>query len=98
VGEEAWCTGAGERKAGEMRDGIRRCLFMAVRAGRKRVGGVQLVATWGQEQERRGRGRGATPRDPAQHGHGGSRPLGQQRVAHVARARRARCEQGRRRA
>jgi hypothetical protein len=89
VGEEAQCTGAGKRKTGETRDGVGRRPFMAARRrGREGKGqGVRLGATWGREKERRGRGRGVAPREPARHWCDSSGPLGQ---------RRAHCEQGKR--
>jgi hypothetical protein len=57
--------------------------------------GVRLGATWGQEKERRGAGRGAVPRGLARHGRGGSGPLGQLQAAHASWTRWARYEQGR---
>jgi hypothetical protein len=82
-----------------MRDGVGRRLFMAARrhGGEEKGRGVRLGASWGQEEEWRGRGQGAVPLELAQHGRGGSGLLEQRWVAHVARARRVRCEQGRRR-
>jgi hypothetical protein len=47
VGEEAWCTGACERKTGETRDDVGQRVFMAAR----RCGG-----------EEKGRGSGLVPR------------------------------------
>jgi hypothetical protein len=61
VGEEAWCPGAGERKTDEMRDNVRRRLFMAARRCERggKGKGIQLGAAWGQEREqRRGAGCG----------------------------------------
>jgi hypothetical protein len=56
VGEEAWCTGACERKNGEMRDGVGPRLFMAVRRrDREEKGrGVRLGVAWGQERSGEG--------------------------------------------
>jgi hypothetical protein len=48
----------------------------------------------GAGEERRGMGRGAVPREPTRRGRGGSGPLEQRQVEHVARVRRTRVNRG----
>jgi hypothetical protein len=85
------------REGAERQRGAGRCptLLNALSARqREKEGRGSARCHVGAGEERRGRGRGAVPREPARHSHGGSRPFGQQWAAHVARARRSRANRG----
>jgi hypothetical protein len=84
TGKAATCLSAGAKKQSREESGMAGDAFECARArsneGKRRwVGSVPS----GAREERKGRGRGAAPCEPARHRRGGSGPLGQRRAAHI---------------
>jgi hypothetical protein len=98
TGKAVTCLSAGAKKWSGVESGTTADALNALGHGatREKGGRVDSVPRGGRRGAE-GEGSGAAPREPARHGRGGFRPLGQRRAVHIAQAPRARCEQGRRR-